>query len=148
MGRWRVSEWLAPLCSRSGTTTVTSATRRQASARTESPCARMPSSLLTRIFNGFLAIQDVQNVVEGGTQVFYGFPLQCMPSLGLERTCAPILLDALARAVDGEFFSIQQVFHQHDQLDFAALVDAVAGAVLGRIQESELALPVAQDVGL
>src|SRR5437868_15290817 len=113
MGRWRVSEWLAPLCSRSGTTTVTSATRRQASARTESPCARMPSSLLTRIFNGFLAIQDVQNVVQRGTKVLDGLALQRVPCLSLEGAGATVLLDPLARAVDGELFSIQQVFHQH-----------------------------------
>ena len=37
---------------------------------------------------------------------------------------------------------------QHDQLDLAALVDAIAGAVLRRIEEPELALPVAQDVRL
>src|SRR5687768_3758573 len=39
------------------------------------------------------------------------------------------------------------MLHQHDQLDLAALVDPVAGTVLGRVQESELAFPVAKHMG-
>src|SRR4051794_6942656 len=49
-GRCRVREWEVPLCSRSGATTVTVPTSRHTSASSASPGARMPSSLVTRIF--------------------------------------------------------------------------------------------------
>ena len=51
-GRCSVSECEVPLCSRSGATTVTLATSRQTSASSASPGARMPSSLVTRMFMG------------------------------------------------------------------------------------------------
>src|SRR5256885_17227223 len=61
---------------------------------------------------------------------------------------AAILLDLLAGALDGVLLGVEQVFDQHDQLDLAPLVHPVAGAVLGRVQEPELAFPVAQHVRL
>ena len=47
-----MSEWEVPLCSRSGATTVTVPTDWQARASIPMPGARMPSSLLTRMFMG------------------------------------------------------------------------------------------------
>jgi len=46
------------------------------------------------------------------------------------------------------FLGVQQVLHEHDQLDLATLVHAITRAVLGGIQEAELTLPVAQHVRL
>src|SRR6267378_1871656 len=66
----------------------------------------------------------------------------------LELAGATILLDLLARAFDRVFLGVQQVLHEHDQLDLATLVHAIARAVLGGIQEAELTLPVAQHVRL
>src|SRR5215472_3175604 len=49
-GRWRVSEWLAPLCSSSGATIQTSRQMLRATlCRIVRPCASMPSSLVRRI---------------------------------------------------------------------------------------------------
>src|SRR5258708_6019170 len=70
------------------------------------------------------------------------------PRLRFQFARAAVLLDLLARALDGVLLGVEQVLDQHDQLDLAPLVDAVAGAVLRRVQEPELALPVAQHVRL
>src|SRR6266545_3649399 len=67
---------------------------------------------------------------------------------GLELARATVLLDFLARALDRVFLRVQQVFHEHDQLDLAPLVHAIARAILGGIEKTELALPVAQHVRL
>src|SRR6185312_267800 len=67
---------------------------------------------------------------------------------GSELALAAMLIHFLACAVDRVLLRIEEVLHEHDQLDFAALVHAVARAILGRAQEPELALPVAQHVRL
>src|SRR5256885_8949804 len=69
-------------------------------------------------------------------------------SLRLQVPAAPILLDLLARPLDRVFLGVEQMLHQHDQLDLAPLIHPVAGPVLGGVQEAELALPVAQHVRL
>src|SRR5207249_2465259 len=66
----------------------------------------------------------------------------------LELAAAPILLDLLACPLDRVFLRVEQMLDQHDQLDLAPLVHAVAGPVLGGVQEAELALPVPQHVRL
>jgi hypothetical protein len=38
------------------------------------------------------------------------------------------------------------MFDEHDEIDFPALIDAIARPVLGRAQKTELTLPVAEDV--
>src|SRR6266850_3414776 len=68
--------------------------------------------------------------------------------LRLELATTPILLDLLARALNRVFLRVQQMLHQHDQLDLAPLVHPVAGPVLGGVQEAELALPIPQHVRL
>src|SRR6476619_1321140 len=77
-----------------------------------------------------------------------GFRLKCQLCGSPELAAAAVLVDALPGAIDGELLGIKQMFHQHDQLDFAALVHAVSRAVLGRIQKAKLTLPIAQDVRL
>src|SRR5207245_1550900 len=70
------------------------------------------------------------------------------PRFRLELARAPVLLDFLSRTLDRVLLSVEEVLDQHDQLYFATLVDTVPGAILGRVQEPELALPVAQHMRL
>src|SRR6185312_12003019 len=59
-----------------------------------------------------------------------------------------MLIHLLPRAVDRVLLRVEQVLDEHDQLDLASLVHAVAGAVLGRAQKPELALPISEHVRL
>ena len=188
-GRCSVSECEVPLCSRSGATTVTFPTSRQTSASSASPGARMPSSLVTRMFmGGKIAGQRGRRAAgralrppcdlpaappprpvlrRGSARCGTGRPsriamhrlqlrprlrrhlrLERLPRAGPQLAGAAVLVDPLARAVDGELLGVEQVLHQHDQLHFPALVHPVARPVLGRVEEAELALPVAQHVRL
>src|SRR5438128_4450453 len=94
------------------------------------------------------AVQDGEHRLQLGAQIAHGLGRQRAPGLRLQLAAAAVLLDLLARPLDGVLLRVQQVLHQHDQLDFASLVDAVAGSVLGGVEEPELAFPVAQDVRL
>src|SRR3954464_16046477 len=66
------------------------------------------------------------------------------PRLGLELARAAVLLDLLARPFDRVLLSVEEMLDEHDQLDLAPLVHAIARAILGGIQEPELAFPAAQ----
>src|SRR6267143_3828662 len=92
--------------------------------------------------------EDAEHRLELGAELLDGFRRQRTPRFRLELAGATILLDLLTRAFDRVFLGVQQMLHQHDQLDLATLVHAIARAVLGGIQEAELALPVAQHVRL
>src|SRR5436190_7113603 len=94
------------------------------------------------------SLEDCENRLELAAQILHRLRGECAPCLGLELTRAAVLLDLLARAFDRVFLGVQQVLHQHDQLDLAPLVHAIPRAVLGGIQEAELTLPVAQHVRL
>src|SRR2546425_9430323 len=82
------------------------------------------------------------------TEVLDRLGRQGAPRLRLQLARATVLLDFLARALDRVFLRVQEVLDQHDQLDLASLVHPVARPVLGRVEEAELTLPVAQHVGL
>src|SRR2546425_8238165 len=82
------------------------------------------------------------------TEVLDRLGRQGAPRLRLQLARATVLLDFLARALDRVFLCVQEVLHQHDQLDLASLVHPVARPVLGRVEEAELTLPVPQHVGL
>src|SRR5437879_6857349 len=92
--------------------------------------------------------EDGEDGLELRAQVFDGLGRERATCLRLELSRAAILLDFLASALDGVLLGIEQMLDQHDQLDLAPLVHPVAGAVLGGIQEAELAFPIAQHVGL
>src|SRR6266545_4088922 len=92
--------------------------------------------------------EDAEHRLELGAELLDGFGGQRSPRFGLELARATVLLDFLARALDRVFLRVQQVFHEHDQLDLAPLVHAIARAILGGIEKTELALPVAQHVRL
>src|SRR5437773_4892825 len=94
------------------------------------------------------SLEDSENRLELAAQVFHRLRGERAPCFGLQLARAAILLDFLARAFDRVFLGVQQVLHQHDQLDLASLVHTIAGAVFRGVQEPELALPVAEHVGL
>src|SRR3989441_5108499 len=87
-------------------------------------------------------LENSEDRFELGPQVFDRLSRERATRLRLELPAAPILLDLLARPLDGVFLGVEQVLHQHDQLDLAPLVHPVSGAVLGGVQKPELALPV------
>src|SRR3977135_4325208 len=93
-------------------------------------------------------LEDGEDRLELGAQILDRLGRERAPRLRLELARAPILLDLLARPLNRVFFGVEQVLHQHDQLDLAPLVHPVAGPVLGGVQEPELALPVPQHEGL
>src|SRR6266576_5526690 len=92
--------------------------------------------------------EDPEHRLELGAELLDGFGGQRTPRFGLELARATVLLDLLARALDRVFLRVQQVFHEHDQLDLAPLVHAIARAILGGIEETELALPIPEHVRL
>src|SRR5437660_523602 len=94
------------------------------------------------------SLEDRENRLELAAQVFHRLRGERAPCLGFELTRAAVLLDLLTRPFDRVFLGIQQVLHQHDQLDLAPLIHAVPRAVFRGVQEAELALPVAQHVRL
>src|SRR6185436_17381868 len=95
-----------------------------------------------------VSLEDSQDRLQLGAQLFHRLRGERAARLGFQLARTAILLDLLARAFDRVLLRVEQVLDEHDQLDLAALVDAVPRAVLGRVQESELALPVPQDVRL
>src|SRR5213596_1696745 len=94
------------------------------------------------------SLEDCENRLELAAQILHRLRGECAPCLGLELTRAAVLLDLLTRALDRVFLGVQQVLHQHDQLDLASLVHPVSRAVFRGVQEAELALPVAEHVRL
>src|SRR3989454_10582548 len=97
---------------------------------------------------GCRPLQDRQNRFDLGFQVAHRLRRQRAPRLRLQLAATPVLLDLLPRPLDRVLLGVQQVFDEHDELDLPALVHAIPGAVLGGIEEPELAFPVAQHVRL
>src|SRR5262245_23655738 len=94
------------------------------------------------------SLENPEHGLQLGAQLLDRLGGEGAPRFGLELTGAAILLDLLARAFDRVFLRVQEVLDEHDQLDLASLVDAIARAVLGGIEKAKLALPVTQDVRL
>src|SRR5881397_2502163 len=92
--------------------------------------------------------EEAEHRFELGAELLDGFGGQRASRFGLELAGATILFDLLARAFDRVFLGVQEVLDEHDQLDLATLVHAIARSILGGIQEAELTLPVAQHVRL
>src|SRR6266852_327601 len=92
--------------------------------------------------------ENAEHRFELGAELLDRFGGEGAPRFGLELARATILLDLLPRALDRVLLGVQQMLHEHDQLDLAPLVDAIARAVLGGIQEAELTLPVPEHVRL
>src|SRR2546427_2481000 len=131
-------------------TTITWASGRVARVRvTTSPIVAVAwNAGITTATRNLTPFEDAEHRFELGAELLDGFGGQRAPRFGLELAGTTILFDLLARAFDRGFLGVQQVLDEHDQLDLAPLVDAIARAVLGGIQEPELALPIAQHVRL
>src|SRR5437762_9164215 len=82
-------------------------------------------------------LENGENGFELGAQVLDGLGRERAACLRLQVPAAPILLDLLARPLDRVFLGVQQMLHQHDQLDLAPLIHPVAGPVLGGVQEAD-----------
>src|SRR6266567_488172 len=93
-------------------------------------------------------LKEGENRLQISTQVLDRLRRERASRLWLELTRSPVLLDLLTRAIDRVLLGVQEVLHEHDQLDLAPLVDAIPGAVLRGIEEPELTLPVSQHVRL
>src|SRR3989442_3144005 len=92
--------------------------------------------------------ENAEHRFELGAELLDRFGGEGAPRFGLELARAAILLDLLPRAFDRVFLGVQQMLDEHDQLDLAPLVDTIARAVLGGIQEAELTLPVPEHMRL
>src|SRR5260221_9185287 len=92
--------------------------------------------------------KNAEHRFEVGAELLDGFGGERAPRFGLQFARAAVLLDLLARAFDRVFLGVQEVLHEHDQLDLAPLVHAIPRAVFGGIEEPELALPVPQHMRL
>ena len=65
-----------------------------------------------------------------------------------ERTTFAVFIELLSRAVDRVLFGIQQMLHEQNQLHFASRVHPVTASILRRIEQLELALPIAEHMRL
>src|SRR4051812_26473796 len=118
------------------------------------PCARMPSSFVTR--NRISAPVLRRRVGREGAHERLEVRLQRLEGLKGQRSARgtpqlpplPLLVHLLPSALDGVLLRVEEMLHEQDQLHLAPLVHAVARTILGRIEEAELALPVPQHVGL
>src|SRR5215203_5718319 len=131
------------------------------------PCARMPSSLVIRKrISGLLALDELRRRTSGNaSRLLVGreqahqlleVVLERVEGLhgeggacgGLEIPALAMLVDLLARALDGVLLGVEQMLDEEDELDLPPLIHAVARSILGWIEKAELALPVAQHVRL
>src|SRR5688572_19552222 len=97
---------------------------------------------------GGLSIQYREDRAQVALHRFDRLRIQCRPGNGPQLPALLVLVDLLPCSIDRVFLGVEQLLHQHDQLDLAALVDPVSGAVFRRVEELELALPVAKYVRL
>src|SRR2546427_960420 len=67
-------------------------------------------------------LENGEDRLELGAQVLDRLSRERATRLRFEVPAAPILLDFLARSLDGVFLRVEQVLHEHDQLDLAPLV--------------------------
>src|SRR6187431_1052213 len=91
-----------------------------------------------------LTIKNGKNGAQVALHRFDGLRIQCRSRYGAKLAALAVIVDLLARAVDCVLLGIKQLLHVHDQLDLASLVNAISGAVLGRMQKLELALPITE----
>src|SRR6266581_6662816 len=67
-------------------------------------------------------LENGENGFELGAQVLDGLGRERAARLRLQVPAAPILFDLLARPLDRVFLGVEQMLHQHDQLDLAPLI--------------------------
>src|ERR1044072_5497964 len=88
--------------------------------------------------------ENTEHGLQLGAELLDGFGGERAARLGLQLAGTAILLDLLTRPFDRVLLRVEHMLHQHDELDLAPLINAIARAVLGGIQEPELTLPVPQ----
>src|SRR5574342_508220 len=81
------------------------------------------------------AVEQREHGFQLGAQVLDGLRRQRPPGLRLELSGASILLNLGPGTLDRVLLGVEQMLHQHDQLDLAPLVHAIPRAVLGRSEE-------------
>src|SRR5207302_4761635 len=81
------------------------------------------------------ALEDRENRLELAAQILHRLRGEGAPGLGLELARAAVLLDLLTGPFDRVFLGVEQVLHEHDQLDLASLVYPVPRAVFGGVQK-------------
>src|SRR5437660_9636617 len=89
------------------------------------------------------SLQNPQYGLQLQPEIAHRLGGQGPPRFRLELARAPVLLDFLSRALDRVFLRVEEVIHEHDQLYFVTLVDAVSLALFGPVQVPALAVPVA-----
>src|SRR6476646_1553970 len=132
-GWCNVRECDVALCSRSGATTVTSPSGSAAAHRHSMPCARIPSSFVTRrriSVGERRRTEGHEQVSEIGLQRLQRLHGERAASDDLEIALLAVVIHLLPRALDRVLLVVQQVLHEHDQLHLAPLIDAIARAVL------------------
>src|ERR1051325_2276193 len=113
------------------------------------PCARMPSSLeMSSRMSAVLALKNREQFLELAFQRFHRLETQRGAGDGLQVARFAMLVPFLACALDRVLLGVEQMLHQQNQLDLLALINAIPGSILRRIEKPELAFPVAQHVRL
>src|SRR5215208_3648817 len=106
---------------------------------------RAPSGSTSRFLVGSEEAHELLQVVLERIEGLHG---ERRARRRLEIAAFAFLIHLLARALDGVLLRVQQMLDEQDELDLAALVYAVARAILGRVEKTELALPIPQHVRL
>src|SRR6185437_2817676 len=107
-----------------------------------------PSGSARRGMGRCVALQNGEHRFQLSLKIPDRLRAQSLAGLRLEIPRPAVRLDLLAGALDRVLLRVQQVLHEHDELDLAPLVDPVAGPVLRGIEKPELALPIAEHVRL
>src|SRR5690348_5665747 len=95
-----------------------------------------------------VAVQNGEHRFQLSLKIPDRLSAQGLAGLRFEIPRPAVGLDLLAGALDRVFLGVQQVLHEHDELDLAPLVDPVAGPVLRGIEKPELALPIPEHMRL
>src|SRR3990170_2143378 len=95
-----------------------------------------------------LSVQYRQDGAQVALHRLDGLRIQCRPGRRPEFTALLVLVDLLTRAIDRVLLGVQQLLHEHYQLDLPPLIDAVARSVLRGMEEFELTFPVPKHMRL
>src|SRR5260370_24646096 len=88
-----------------------------------------------------VAFEDREEGLELGAQVLHGLGGEGAPRLRFQFARAAVLLDLLARPLDGVLLGVEQVVYQHEPPGLAPLAGAGARAGLRPVDEPGLPLP-------
>src|SRR5688500_3703728 len=118
---------------------------RAACARPGTPARRRPRDPSRAPLAPFENVEDLAQLALDRRD---GLQLQGGSRDTADLSLATVLVDLLARALDRVLLGIEQMLDELDELDLTPLVHPVAGSILRRTEELELAFPVSQHVRL